>query len=224
MLAAIAAAPAAVPPSRRTWPSSPVTTSAVMPQVPTYQVLPWTRKGGPALSHSSLSAQACVHWAERSSATCATWGAGAQDAESSAAQSVRILADITGSVGVDDGAGHARRCVERAEYRDRRDLLGRGDAAQRDVGEQGGPTARREIIVGHRRIGEPRRDREAEDAVLRIGAGDGLVHRQHAAFRRGIVPVLRRVATMAGAAGDVDHPPAVAGFEPVAHGEAAQLR
>ena len=57
----------AVPVSISTNPSSPSIRIALMPQVPTYQVLPWIRKGSAGLSHSSQSSQA---WAKLFALPC----------------------------------------------------------------------------------------------------------------------------------------------------------
>src|SRR5690606_7203886 len=46
-----------VAPSTSTWPLGEVTSRALMPQVPTYQVLPWTRSGAAGSFQPDLSLQ-----------------------------------------------------------------------------------------------------------------------------------------------------------------------
>src|SRR5688572_5897880 len=97
------------------------------------------RNGGPGLSHSSQSLQVAAHSTAASVAEyCGSETGEAAPVTSSATGSMRImLPNIACSIGVEHRAGHARRCVERAERGHRRDLLWRSDAAERDVGEQG---------------------------------------------------------------------------------------
>src|SRR5690606_2703676 len=223
ILAAIGAAPSAVPPSISTWPSSPVTSSAVIPHVPTYQVLPWTRNGGPALSQSSQSAQASTQRAWSAAEPCAATCGTAPPPAMSRAAAVRSLANIACPIGIDDGAGHARRGVKSAKRGNGCDFLRRGDAAEWNVGEQPRTAAALQIIAGHDRVGEAGRNGEAENALPGVGAGDRLVQRQHAAFRGGIVPVIGRIAAVAGAAGDVDQAAFPVVLQPMAHRETADL-
>src|SRR5690606_30523558 len=61
MLAAINGPAASVAPSISTWPCSEVTSSAVRPQVPTYQVLPNTRRGGARSFQPSITVALAGH-------------------------------------------------------------------------------------------------------------------------------------------------------------------
>src|SRR5690606_21783574 len=221
ILAAIGAAPSAVPPSISTWPSSPVTSSAVIPHVPTYQVLPWTRNGGPALSQSSQSAQASTQRAWSAAEPCAATCGTAPRLPMGGAAAVISPANIACPTGIDDGAGHARRGVKSAKRGKGCDSLRRGDAAEWNVGEQPRTAAALQIIAGYDRVGEAGRNGEAENALPGVGAGDRLVQRQHAAFRGGIVPVIGRIAAVAGAAGDVDQAAFPVVLQPMAHRDTA---
>ena len=80
-----------------------------------------------------------------------------------------------------------------------------------------------QIVPRHRRVGEARRNREAEDALRGIGAGDGLVHRQHTALGGGVMPVIGRIPPMPGAAGNVDDASRPAGFQPMLYGKTGKL-
>src|SRR5690606_23120815 len=138
-------------------------------------------------------------------------------------RAIRALANITCAVGVDHGAGHARRCIERTESGNGGNLPGGGDAAERNIRQQRIAAAGCEVIAGGCRVGEARRYREAENAVGSVSASYRLVHCEYAALRGGIVPVFRGVAPMPGSAGDVDQTSTLSGLEPVAHGEAGEL-
>src|SRR3546814_14662310 len=83
------------------------------------------------------------------------------------------------------------------------DFLGRGDAAERDVGEQFVAAAAFQIVPGHARHREAGADRESKHVLARIGPRDRLRHRDHARLRRGVMPVRGAVAALDGPAGDV---------------------
>src|SRR5690606_3960744 len=121
------------------------------------------RNGGPALSQSSQSAQASTQAARSGAVACAAKrGSGAQAPAATRTRAIRALANITCPVGVDHGAGHARRCIERTESGNGGNLPGGGDAAERNIRQQRIAAAGCEVIAGGCRVGEARRYREAE--------------------------------------------------------------
>src|SRR5438046_9371074 len=64
------------------------------------------------------------------------------------------LANIAGAVDVDDAAGRRRRCVGGEPADDLGDFVGRGDAAERNVGDDLGAAAALEIVGSHLRPGD----------------------------------------------------------------------
>src|SRR5690348_14503885 len=101
------------------------------------------------------------------------------------------LTNVAGSIDVDDAAGGGGGCVDRQPADHLGDLVGRGDAAERDVGYDLGAPAALQIFLGHLRNGEARRDTEAENILSGIAARDRSGHAHHCAFGGGIMPVLR---------------------------------
>src|SRR3546814_6184987 len=93
---------------------------------------------------------------------------------SSASASARVqgsvsfqLSDITCPVDIDHRAGHRCRRLEREIACGVGDFLGRGDAAERDVGEQFVAAAAFQIVPGHARHREAGADRESKHVLAR---------------------------------------------------------
>src|SRR3954470_10804146 len=187
------------------------------------------RTGGAGFSQSSESLQASAHSGPAVSIGAigaATRGGGLPNgieiwAATSSAGATTALANIAGSVDVDDAAGRRGRRVGRQPADRLRDLVGRGDPAEWDVGDDLGPAAPLQIFLGHLGYGETGRHSEAQNAVRGIAPGDGLDDPRESPFRRCIMPVLRRIAAIRRAADDIDDPPAFAPVEEVRHGETA---
>src|SRR4051812_21570465 len=120
------------------------------------------RTGGAGFSQSSESLQASAHSGPAVSIGAigaATRGGGLPNgieiwAARSSAGAMTALANIAGAIDVDDAAGRRSRRVDRQPANRLRDLIGRGDSAERDVGDDLGAAASLQILLGHLGHGE----------------------------------------------------------------------
>src|SRR5262245_34744664 len=119
-----------------------------------------------------------------------------------------VLANIAGSIEVDDRPGRSGRRVGGEPANCLGDFGGVGHPAERNVGDDRRAAAALEVLLGHFRNGEARRHGEGEDIIRSITAGDGLGHADQRRLGRGIMPVAGAVAAKGGTAGDVDDPTA----------------
>src|SRR4051812_20897652 len=175
------------------------------------------RTGGAGFSHSSEPSHAASNAGPAVSIGAMGWSifggvfcSGMEMIGTCAAIARNSLANIAGAVDVDDAAGSGSRRFGRKPADHFGDLVGACDTPQRDVGDDLGPAAPLQIVLGHLGHGEAGRHREGEDALPGIAARDALGHADHSGLGGRIMPVLRRVAAIGGAAGDVDDAPDLA--------------
>src|SRR5579872_5254126 len=133
------------------------------------------------------------------------------------------LANITGAVDIEDGAGRGLgrfygKPADCLSY-----FLGRGNAAERNIGDDLRSASALQIFRGHFRYGKTWCNAEAENSLVCIATRNGLGHPDHARLRRRIMPVLRTISAERGAARDVDDPSAAAPVHEMRNCETAEV-